>query len=276
MTIIIDFFKVNNNLYLYLLFIVTILIFASLARVLTYFIEILVEKSPFGKRGIARNFTPFLILLFIISGESTFLLLFGISGQLENSFSVFLNSQIIWTVFWLVVALIELGLHQLSVSSFSLRRLYSGIRVFLLLVLLTFVSLRNLDHIISASLGFIVTFLLLRVSYTINQIPLVRKKFVPEEQKIIARWDVFNITLPYNVSKEKIDRAIQVAEKCIKETQNIGSKFTVLLKDLSERGIVIEVKYLVLDSVKMKETKHKILSKTLKSFADEKIPMSPS
>ncbi|MCK4575851.1 hypothetical protein KAU34_05555, partial [candidate division WOR-3 bacterium] len=82
--------------------------------------------------------------------------------------------------------------------------------------------------------------------------------------------------LPYNIPKEVIDKAIKVSEKCVKESDNVGGNFSVLLKDLSERGIVIEVKYLVLVSTKMKETKHDILSRTLKSFVEHQISMSTS
>ena len=112
----------------------------------------------------------------------------------------------------------------------------------------------------------------------INQIQIGKTKGFTEEEgeKIIARWDSFNITLPYNTSQEIVDKAIKLAEECVKETDNIGKRASVLLKDLSERGIVIEVKYLVLDSVKMKKTKHNLLSRTLKSFSEQDIPMSSS
>jgi len=278
MNIVLDFFKANHNLYIYLLFIVNLLIFASVSRVLTYLVEMLIEKSSLRRRGIAGSFTPFLILFFIIAGESTFFLLFRISGCEVDSFSFFLNSQIIWAIFWLVMVIIKVGLYGLPQPFFSLRKFYQFIRILLLLILLTLISAKNLNHIISILLGFLITFLLLRVSYTINQIPLVRKKFTTEEEeeKIIARWDMFNITLPYNISKDKIDKAIEVAENCVKKTENIGNNFSVLLKDLSERGIVIEVKYLVLDSTKMKKTRHNILSLTLNSFAKQGIPMSSS
>ncbi len=278
MTTAIKFFELNHNLYPYLLFIVFLLIFASVARVLTFLIEMLVEKSAFRRRGIAENFTPFLILFFIVAGESISSLLFTMTGSLQSSFSFFLNSQIVWAIFWLVMVTIKTGLHELSLTKASIRKFYPALRILLLLILLTSLSARNFDHIIALSLGFIIILMLLRISYSINQIPLVRKNISreDEEEKIIARWDVFNITLPYNVPKDKIDNAIQLAEKCVKETNNISGKFSVLLKDLSERGIVIEVKYLVLDSTKMKETKHTLLSQTLKSFADNQIPMSPS
>jgi len=118
--------------------------------------------------------------------------------------------------------------------------------------------------------------LLLHIAFTLNQIPIVWARKGEEEkiEKIIGRWDTFNITLPYNIPKEIINKAIQLAQKCVRESDNVGKNFSVLLKDLSERGIVIEVKYLTLNSAKMKETKHSILSSTLKAFAEQHIPMS--
>jgi len=282
MNILVDFFSKNHNLYFYLLYIVTLFSFTFIARMCNHFVILYVEKSPFRRKDVVHLFTPFLILFFIIAGESFFSVFFNLTLDndidIGNSFSFFLNTQIVWAFFWLVMAVAKFGIYELPITNINWRKFYPSLRILFLLILLALIVTRNLNHIISALLGFGITFLLLRVSFMINQIQIGKTKGFAEEEgeKIIARWDSFNITLPYNTPQEIVDKAIKLAEECVKETDNIGKRASVLLKDLSERGIVIEVKYLVLDSVKMKKTKHNLLSRTLKSFSEQNIPMSPS
>lgn len=283
MNTIINFFEENPNFYNYVFFILALFIFAIIARIINHFIVLSVEKSVFRRRDIAEIFVPFLILLFTIAGESIFLLLFNLTQEIAMSFYFFLNTQIIWACFWIGLAFMKLGIYKLPVSKMNFRQFYPSIKILLVLILFAVTITRNTDRIIAAALGFVITFLLLRLSYVINSIPIFWVKTIPEEEaakeeeeKIVSRWDSFNITLPYNIPKEVIDKAIKVSEKCVKESDNVGGNFSVLLKDLSERGIVIEVKYLVLVSTKMKETKHDILSRTLKSFVEHQISMSTS
>ena len=283
MNTIINFFEENPNFYNYVFFILALFIFAIIARIINHFIVLSVEKSVFRRRDIAEIFVPFLILLFTIAGESIFLLLFNLTQEIAMSFYFFLNTQIIWACFWIGLAFMKLGIYKLPVSKMNFRQFYPSIKILLVLILFAVTITRNTDRIIATALGFVITFLLLRLSYVINSIPIFWVKTIPEEEaakeeeeKIVSRWDSFNITLPYNIPKEVIDKAIKVSEKCVKESDNVGGNFSVLLKDLSERGIVIEVKYLVLVSTKMKETKHDILSRTLKSFVEHQISMSTS
>lgn len=283
MNTIINFFEENPNFYNYVFFILALFIFAIIARIINHFIVLSVEKSVFRRRDIAEIFVPFLILLFTIAGESIFLLLFNLTQEIAKSFYFFLNTQIIWACFWIGLAFMKLGIYKLPVSKMNFRQFYPSIKILLVLILFAVTITRNTDRIIATALGFVITFLLLRLSYVINSIPIFWVKTIPEEEaakeeeeKIVSRWDSFNITLPYNIPKEVIDKAIKVSEKCVKESDNVGGNFSVLLKDLSERGIVIEVKYLVLVSTKMKETKHDILSRTLKSFVEHQISMSTS
>lgn len=281
MNTIINFFEENPNFYNYVFFILALFIFAIIARIINHFIVLSVEKSVFRRRDIAEIFVPFLILLFTIAGESIFLLLFNLTQEIAKSFYFFLNTQIIWACFWIGLAFMKLGIYKLPVSKMNFRQFYPSIKILLVLILFAVTITRNTDRIIAAALGFVITFLLLRLSYVINSIPIFWVKTIPEEaeeeeEKIVSRWDSFNITLPYNIPKEVIDKAIKVSEKCVEESDNVGGNFSVLLKDLSERGIVIEVKYLVLVSTKMKETKHDILSRTLKSFVEHQISMSTS
>lgn len=276
MTTLIDFLKVNQNYYNYIVFIIALFAFAFVARFINHFILLFVDKSAFRRRGVAEVFTPFLIMVFVIAGESVFLLLFVLSKDVGKSFYFFLNMQVIWTAFWIIMAALKLGIHELPISAVNLRKFYPALRILLLLILLAIIVTQNFERLVATILGFAVTFLLLRLSYLINNTPLfwMRKKPEDEVEKTVARWDSFNITLPYNIEKTMIDRAIKLTEKCVSESDNVGERFTVLLKDLSERGIVIEVKYLVLVSTKMKETKHDILTRTLKSFTEQEIPMS--
>ncbi|TET18113.1 MAG: hypothetical protein E3J78_06830 [Candidatus Cloacimonadota bacterium] len=277
MSTLLFFIKLNTAYYNYILYFIALLIFGGVARIINHFIELGVEKSEFGKRGIAKVFTPFLILLFFTAGESLFFILFRTTSEMEKSFTFFLNTQIIWVIFWIAMAGLKFRIYEMSLSRVNVRKYYPALRTGLLLVLLAVTVLKNGERIISSFSAFIATLLLLRLSYIINRIPLIRVR-PPQEigDRIVARWDSFSITLPYNIPKEIIDQAIKIAETCVRTSDNVGERSTVLLKDLSERGIVIEVKYLVLVSSKMKETKHAILSHTLKSFSDQKIPMSTS
>ncbi len=272
------FIKSNTTFYSYILFIIAVSVFAFFARLLNHFIAIAVEKSSFGRRGISEVFTPFLILLFMTAGQSLVFFFFYLSPALERSFTHFLNMQIVWVVFWIAMVSMKYGIYAIPIDRVNLRKFYPGTRIVLLLALLAVSFAVSWEHLIASVLAFVVTFLLMRLSYAINHIPLVRSQRIePEEsEKIIARWDSFHVTLPFNVPKEMIDKAIAIVKECVSASDNVGSKKSVLLKDLSDRGIVIEAKYLVLVSSKMKETKHEILSKTLSDFSEHKIPMSTS
>jgi hypothetical protein len=274
----IDFLEGNQNYYSYILFILALFVFALIARFINHFILSFVDKSAFRRRGVAEVFTPFLILIFIIAGESLFVLFFSLTKDVEKSFYYFLNMQTIWAGFWIAMAFIKFLIYEIPLSTINLRKFYPVLRILLLLILLAVITTQNYERLVATILGFVISLLLLRLTYVINNIPLFWIKKPPEEEveKTVARWDTFNITLPYNIEKPLIDKAIKLTERCVSESNNVGERFTVLLKDFSERGIVIEVKYLVLVSTKMKETKHEILSRTLKSFAEQKIPMSTS
>jgi hypothetical protein len=275
---IITFVKSNTAYYNYILIIVSITIFAFIARLLSHFITLAVERSRFGKRGIADIFTPFLILLFMTAGQSLVFLLFVLSLAAERSFTHFLNIQIVWVVFWIAMAAAKFGIYEVPVTRINLRRFYPALRIVLLLILLAVTITVSLDHFIASILAFAVAFLLMRLSYVINHIPILwSKEIEPEEsEKIIARWDSFQVTLPFNIPKETINKGLSIVKDSLSSSDNVGSNPSVLLKDLSERGIVIEAKYLVLVSSKMKETKHEVLSRTLTAFAEQNIPMSSS
>jgi hypothetical protein len=272
------FIKTNTAFYNYVLFVIAITVFAFLARLLNHFITTALEKSPFGQRGMPEVFTPFLILLFLTAGQSLVFLFFRLSPVLKRSFSHFLNIQIVWVIFWIAMAAAKYGIYAMPITRINLRKLYPVLRIVLLLALFAVTITGNLKHFIASILAFMVVFLLMRLSYLINHIPLMwTKQPEPEEsEKIIARWDSFQVTLPFNIPRETIDTALSIVKDCVSSSDNVGSNPSVLLKDLSERGIVIEAKYLVLVSTKIKETKHEILSKTLTAFAERDIPMSPS
>lgn len=268
----------NNAFYSYILFLVAIVVFASMARFLNHFITHAVEKSRFGKRGVSAVFTPFIILLFITAGQSLFFLFFQLSPALMRSFSHFLNIQIVWVIFWIAMAAAKFGVHESSITKINLRKLYPVMRIVLLLMLLTMTMLLSPESFVASLLAFSAAFLLMRLSFLINNIPVVwsRQPEPEESEKIIAVWDLFHVTLPFNVSKETISKALTIVKDCVASSDNVGDNPSILLKDLSERGIVIEAKYLVLVSAKRKETKHEVLSRTLSAFAEHKIPMSPS
>ncbi len=272
------FLKTNTAFYNYILFIIAVTVFTFIARFLNHFIALAIEKSQFGRRGVAEVFTPFLILLFMTAGQSLVFLFFRLSPLLERSFSHFLNIQIVWVVFWIAMAAAKYGIYALPITTINLRKLYPVLRIVFLLILLAVTITVSLDHFIASILAFVVTFLLMRLSYVINHIPVVWSKQPEQEEseKIIARWDTFRVTIPFNVPKETVNKALSIVKQCLASSDNVGSNPSVLLKDLSERGIVIEAKYLVLVSTKMKETKHEILSKTLIAFAEQSVPMSSS
>jgi hypothetical protein len=272
------FFKTNTAYYNYILFVLAITVFAFIARFLNHFITLAVERSSFGRRGVAEVFTPFLILLFMTAGQSLVFLFFRLSPSLERSFAHFLNIQIVWVVFWVAMAAAKFGIYEIPITRVNLRKLYPVFSIVLLLILLAVTITGSLERFIAAILAFAITFLLMRFSYVINHIPVVwSKQPEPEEsEKIIARWDSFHVTLPFNIPKEIVNKALTIVKDCVVSSNNVGSNPSILLKDLSERGIVIEAKYLVLVSSKMKETKHEILSRTLAAFAEQDVPMSPS
>jgi hypothetical protein len=272
------FFRLNTAYHSYIIFIIALTVFAFVARFINHFISLSVERSRFGKRGVAEVFTPFLVLLFLTGGQSLVFPLFNLAPLVERSFTHFLNIQIVWIVFWIIMAAAKFAIYEIPITKINIRKLYPVLRVVMLLIMLAATITGNLDHIIATLLAFAVTFLLMRLSFAINHIPLIwSKQREPEEsEKIIARWDSFQITLPFNIPKETISKALELVKGCVASSNNVGSNFSVLIKDLSERGIVIEAKYLVLVSTQMKETKHEILSKTLSAFAEQQIPMSPS
>lgn len=223
-----------------------------------------------------KYFTPFVTLAFIIAGEIFSFLFFNFAPETEESLSFFVNMQIIWGVFWFFISAIKFFLSEMFTLKSIHKKLYNIAKIVLLLIILSITITGNYQSIISSILALAMTFVLLKLSYIINQTPLFWKETTVDEEKErkISRWDYFHITLPYNLSDETVERALNLAKQCVSQSDKTGKNPSVFLKDLGERGIVIEVKYLVLDSKIMKETRHKILSKTLKKFSQENIPMS--
>jgi small-conductance mechanosensitive channel len=271
------FLKTNSNLQSYILFIISLLVFAAVSLIINHLIFIYSEKSHYGKRGMVRYFIPFLTLAFLISGETFSFLFFNLEPEIEKSLSFFINMQIIWGVFWLIISVIRFVISETTTLKSIHKKLYNIAKIILLLIILSITITSNYQRIVSALLALIITFVLLKLSSLINQTPFFWQETTGEEEKErkISCWDYFHITLPYNLPDKTIEKALSLAKQCVSQSDKTGKNFSVLLKDLGERGIVIEVKYLVLDSKMMKETRHELLSQTLKKFSQENIPMSP-
>jgi small-conductance mechanosensitive channel len=276
MNLFFEFFNTNKYYLDYLLFIISLIFFACLARVITHFIFKAFEKSQV-QRSAVEHFTPLLILIFIVASQGIFLFLFDLSPEIEGSFFHFLNTQILWVILWIIIVILHFCFNLLPPAKAHLKKIYPALRILLPLILLLVTYVRDLDRLISTGAAFIISLLAFKLSIIIDKIQFGWGNQIAEEQetkKIVARWDMINITLPFNTPKEKVDRALNITKQCLKDINNVGEHPSVFLKDFSERGIVIEVKYLVLVSTKMKETKHEILSRILTEFSSNEIPLS--